>query len=248
MRLDALPTLFCPGCGNGIVQHAMIAAVDKLGVRDDVAFVSGIGCSSWIPCYFDMDVMHTTHGRAMAFAQGLKLVRPDKKIIVVTGDGDCLAIGGNHFLHACKRNIDLTVILVNNHIYGMTGGQKSPATPKGACTKTSPWGVYEEPMSGAETAVGLGASYVARWTAAHPVQLQKSIEEGINHNGFSLIEVISPCPTQSGKEIYGDKDPANIMECLKKTKCGVLSHDNDRPEYIGQMKERIRQWNENQYR
>jgi len=257
LRLDSLPTLFCPGCGNGIVQHAVISAIDRLGIRDDTAFVSGIGCSSWIPCYFNMDVMHTTHGRALAFAQGLKLAQPDKNIIVFTGDGDCLAIGGNHFMHACKRNIDLTVILVNNHIYGMTGGQKSPATPKGAATKTSPWGAYEEPMLGAETAVSLGAGYVARWTAAHPVPLQNSIEAGIKHKGFSLIEVISPCPTQSGKAVYGEKNPAFILEYLKnnsfvyregidepagKIKCGILRHDNDRAEYIELMNESVRQF------
>lgn len=255
LRLDALPTLFCPGCGNGIVQYAVISAIDRLGIRDDTAFVSGIGCSSWIPCYFNMDVMHTTHGRALAFAQGLKLARPDKKIIVFTGDGDCLAIGGNHFLHACKRNIDLTVILVNNYIYGMTGGQKSPATPMGAETKTSPWGAFEEPVQGAETAICLGASYVARWTAAHPVPLQNSIEAGIRHKGLSLIEVISPCPTQSGKAVYGDKSPAVIMEYLKnnsfvykegmdepagKIKCGILRHDNDKAEYIERMNASIK--------
>ncbi len=251
LRLDALPTLFCSGCGNGIIQYAAIATIEKLGIREDTACVSGIGCSSWIPCYLNMDVMHTTHGRALAFAQGLKLARPEKKVVVFTGDGDCLAIGGNHLLHACKRNIDLTVVLVNNHIYGMTGGQKSPATPEGAVTKTSPWGAYDEPMMGAEIAASLGATYVARWTTAHPVQLQKSIEAGIKHKGFSLIEVISQCPTQSGKSVYGSKDPAYIMEYLKensfiykegqeepegKIKCGILIHDNDRPEYIERMK------------
>lgn len=259
LRPDALPTLFCPGCGNGIVQYAAIAAIDHLNIRESAACVSGIGCSSWIPCYFDMDVMHTTHGRALAFAQGLKLAQPDKKVIVFTGDGDCLAIGGNHLLHACRRNIDLTVILVNNNIYGMTGGQKSPATPQNAITKTSPWGACDEPMQGAETAMDLGATYVARWTTAHPVQLQKSIEAGIKHKGFSLIEVISQCPTQSGKSIYGNKDPAFIMASLKensfvfkegmpeprgKIKCGVLKHDNDRLEYIERMSCHIKLFNE----
>ncbi len=257
LRLSALPTLFCPGCGNGIVQYAAIAAIDNLGIREETACVSGIGCSSWIPCYLNMDVMHTTHGRALAFAQGLKLARPEKKIIVFTGDGDCLAIGGNHLLHACKRNIDLTVILVNNHIYGMTGGQKSPATPEDASTKTSPWGSYETPIQGAELAVELGATYVARWTTAHPVQLQKSIEAGIKHKGFSLIEVISQCPTQSGKSVYGSKDPAYIVDYLKQNsyiykegmeekldriKCGVLMHDNDKPEYIQRMEARMKEY------
>ncbi|GAB1475921.1 2-oxoacid:ferredoxin oxidoreductase subunit beta [Bacillota bacterium] len=257
LRLNALPTLFCSGCGNGMVQYAAVAAIDNLGIREDTACVSGIGCSSWIPCYLNMDVMHTTHGRALAFAQGLKLARPEKKIIVFTGDGDCLAIGGNHLLHACKRNIDITVILVNNHIYGMTGGQKSPATPEDVLTKTSPWGSYETPVQGAELAIQLGATYVARWTTAHPVQLQKSIEAGIKHKGFSLIEVISQCPTQSGKGVYGSKDPAFIVDQLKKNsyiykegmeekpdriKCGVLIHDNDKPEYIERMEERMEEY------
>lgn len=250
LRLDALPTLFCPGCGNGIVQYQAIAAIDKLGIREDVACVSGIGCSSWIPCYLNLDVMHTTHGRALAFAQGLKLARPDKKILVFTGDGDCLAIGGNHMLHACKRNIDMTVIMVNNHIYGMTGGQKSPATPMGAATKTSPMGAIDEPIDGAELAMCMGASYVARWTVAHPIQLEKSIEAGMKHKGFSFIEVIAQCPTHSGKSVYGSKDPAFIMQYLKensyvykegmaeqkgKIKCGILKHDNDKMEYIERM-------------
>lgn len=259
LRLDALPTLFCPGCGNGIVQNAAIAAIDKLGIRKEIACVSGIGCSSWIPCYFNLDVMHTTHGRALAFAQGLKLSRPEKKVLVFTGDGDCLAIGGNHMLHACKRNIDMAVIMVNNHIYGMTGGQKSPATPKGVSTKTSPWGSYDEPMEGAELACSMGATYVARWTTAHPVQLEKSIRAGIEHKGFSFIEVISQCPIQSGKDVYGDKDPSFILNYLRensyvytegmaehkdKIKCGILKHDNDRTEYIERMQDQLRRYTE----
>lgn len=254
LRLDSLPTLFCPGCGNGIVQQAFVTAVDKLGIREDIACVSGIGCSSWVPCYLDLDVMHSTHGRAIAFAQGLKLARPEKKIAVFTGDGDCLAIGGNHFLHACKRNIDMVVIMINNHIYGMTGGQKSPATPKGTSTKTSPWGAYDEPIEGAELAICMGASYVARWTVSHPVQLEKSIEAAIKHKGFSFIEVIAQCPTQSGKSVYGDKDPSFIMKYLKensvmykegikapegKIVCGVLHHDNDKTEYIERMEAQL---------
>ncbi len=254
MRLDTLPTLFCPGCGNGIIQYAAISAIDRLGIRKDIACVSGIGCSSWIPCYFNMDVMHTIHGRALAFAQGLKLSRPEKEVLVFTGDGDCLAIGGNHMFHACKRNIDMTVVMVNNHIYGMTGGQKSPSTPLGANTKTSPWGSIDEPMEGAETAICMGATYVARWTVAQPVQLAKSIESGIKHKGMSFIEVITPCPTQSGSEVYGDKDPSFIINYLRKNsyvykegmpeekgkiKCGVLLHNNDKPEYIERMMTRM---------
>ncbi len=216
IKKESLPTLFCPGCGNGIIQYAAMEAMEKLQCKDDVACVSGIGCSSWIPCYYQLDVIHTMHGRALPFAEGLKLSRQDKKILVFTGDGDCMAIGGNHLLHAAQRNIDLTVVMVNNHIYGMTGGQKSPTTPVGSKTKTSPMGCIDEPMNACKLVMSLGASYVARWTTAHPVQLAKSIAEGLEHKGFSFIEVLSQCPVQAGKNVWGEKDPAKIMDLYKK--------------------------------
>lgn len=254
IKTDLLPTLFCPGCGNGIVQMAAIRAIDSLGIKEDVACVSGIGCSSWIPCYLKLDVMHTMHGRAIACAEGLKLARPDKKIMVFTGDGDCLAIGGNHFIHAAKRNIDLTVIMVNNYIYGMTGGQKSPATPTGSVTKTSPFGAIDEPMDGCKMAIAMGASYVARWTTAHPLQLEKAIKEGLTHNGFSFIEVLTQCPVQAGKNVYGEKDPMAIMKMYKektyiykegmdvpedKTRIGLLKHDKNAKEYIERIEDAL---------
>ncbi len=256
IKTELLPTLFCPGCGNGIIQFAAANAMDELGIKDDIACVSGIGCSSWIPCYYKLDVMHTMHGRALAFAEGLKLARPDKKIMVFTGDGDCLAIGGNHLLHAASRNIDLTVIMVNNYIYGMTGGQKSPSTPKGAITKTSPFGCIDEPINGCKLVMSLGASYVARWTTAHPVQLAKSIKDGLMHRGFSFIEVLSQCPVQAGKSIYGEKDPAKIMRLYKentylykegktriegKIPIGVFRNDDGAEEYIEKTEARLRE-------
>ena len=216
IKTESLPTLFCPGCGNGIIQYAAIEAFERLGIREDIACVSGIGCSSWIPCYYKLDVMHTMHGRAIAFAEGLKLAQPNKKIVVFTGDGDSVAIGGNHLLHAAARNIDLTVIMVNNYIYGMTGGQKSPTTPKEARTKTSPFGCIDEPIDSCRLVTSLGASYVARWTTAHPIQLEKAIAEGISHRGFSFIEVLSQCPVQAGKNVYGEKEPSKIMDGYKK--------------------------------
>lgn len=256
IKKESLPTLFCPGCGNGIIQVAAMNAMEELGVKDDIACVSGIGCSSWIPCYYKLDVMHTMHGRALAFAEGLKLARPDKKILVFTGDGDCLAIGGNHLLHAASRNIDLTVVMVNNYIYGMTGGQKSPTTPKDAVTKTSPFGSIDEPMNGCRLMMALGASYVARWTTAHPVQMAKSIAEGIAHRGFSFIEVLSQCPVQAGKSVYGEKDPVKIMKTYKentyiyregkdmeegKIPLGVFRNDTNAEEYIERVEARLRQ-------
>ncbi|MCL1983116.1 MAG: thiamine pyrophosphate-dependent enzyme [Clostridiales bacterium] len=247
IKTDSLPTLFCPGCGNGIIQVAAINAIHNLGIKQDVACVSGIGCSAWIPCYLKLDVMHTLHGRAIAFAEGLKFARPDKKIVVFTGDGDCLAIGGNHLIHAARRNIDLTIIMVNNYIYGMTGGQKSPATPKGSLTKTSPFGSVDEVIDGCDLVMTMGASYVARWTTAHPVQLEKAIRDGILHNGFSFIEVLSQCPVQAGKNVYGEKDAASIMRTYKnntyiwkdgteapkgKIRIGTLRHNKNAKEYI----------------
>ncbi len=256
IKTESLPTLFCPGCGNGIIQVAAMNAMEELGIKDDIACVSGIGCSSWIPCYFKLDVMHTMHGRALPFAEGLKLARPDKKIMVFTGDGDCLAIGGNHLLHAASRNIDLTVIMVNNYIYGMTGGQKSPSTPKGSVTKTSPFGSIDEPINGCKLVMALGASYVARWTTAHPVQLAKSIEEGLMHKGFSFIEVLSQCPVQAGKSVYGEKDPAKIMQGYKegtylykegkeavegKVPIGVFRNDTEAEEYIEKIEAKLKE-------
>lgn len=254
IKQDTLPTLFCAGCGNGIVQYAAMEAFDSLGIKDDIACVSGIGCSSWIPCYYRLDCLHTMHGRAIAFAEGLKLAQPDKKIVVFTGDGDCLAIGGNHLIHAAARNIDLTVIMVNNLIYGMTGGQKSPETPKGAITKTSPYGSTDEPIDGCGLAMAMGAGYVARWTTAHPVQLAKAVAEGITYRGFSFIEVLSQCPVQAGKSVYGEKEPAKILKKYKemtyihkdgvpapqgKIRIGLLKHDDSAEEYIDKVERNL---------
>ncbi len=216
IKKESLPYIFCPGCGNGIVLNAMIYAIEALGIKDDTACVSGIGCSSWIPPYLNMDVMHTIHGRAIAFAEGLKLSQPDKNIIVFTGDGDCLAIGGNHLLHAAKRNINITVIMINNYIYGMTGGQKSPTTPIDAKTKTSPYGAIDNPIDGCGVAMSAGATFCSRWTTGHPNQLKKAIQEGIAHNGFSFIEVLSQCPVQAGKSIFKERDPWKIIQYIRK--------------------------------
>ena len=265
IKTESLPTLFCPGCGNGIIQIAAMEAMEKLDCKDDVACVSGIGCSSWIPCYYKLDVIHSMHGRAIAFAEGLKLARPDKKIMVFTGDGDCMAIGGNHLLHAAQRNIDLTVVMVNNYIYGMTGGQKSPTTPIGAKTKTSPYGCIDEPMNGCKLVMSLGGSYVARWTTAHPVQLAKAIAEGLDHKGFSFIEVLAQCPVQAGKNVWGEKEPAKIMEKYKECTylykigsddptgamaeknseglipIGLFRHDQNATEYLERVEEKLAQ-------
>lgn len=215
LRKDALPTIFCPGCGDGQILNATIKAIDDLKIRKNIASVSGIGCSGWIPVYLDMDVLHSIHGRAVAAAEGLKLSSPDKKILVFTGDGDCVGIGGNHFIHAARRNIDLTVIMVNNFIYGMTGGQKAPTTPLKAVTKTSPYGNSERAFDASRLAITAGATYVARWATIYPNKLEAAIKNGIEHEGFSFIEVLSQCPVQTGKYIMNETNPWNMMNWFK---------------------------------
>ncbi|HUV31286.1 MAG TPA: 2-oxoacid:ferredoxin oxidoreductase subunit beta [Acidobacteriota bacterium] len=195
-----MPTVWCAGCGNGIVMSAVVRAIDKLGYsRDEVVMVSGIGCSSRMPIYLDFNALHTTHGRALAFATGVKFARPDLKVIVITGDGDALAIGGNHFIHACRRNIDITAILINNSIYGMTGGQGSPTTPGNAYSTTTPYGNVEKHFEPCELAAAAGATQVSRITVRHAPQMERLISEALEHHGFSFIEVISNCHTYFGR-------------------------------------------------
>ena len=194
-------TTTCPGCGNGIVAQAILRAIDELGLNiDDFVFVSGIGCSAWIPSpLFSADTLHTTHGRPIAFATGVKLGRPESYVMVASGDGDLTAIGGNHLIHAARKNIDITVVLVNNGIYGMTGGQTAPTTPRGLTTITSPYGSMEHAFNISEMITSAGAPYVARWTTNHPRQLTRSIKKGIQKKGFALVEAISQCPVQFGR-------------------------------------------------
>jgi len=200
LRVDKFPTVWCAGCGVGIVMGCIIRVVDKLKVNPDkVVIVSGIGCSSRMPGYLDFNTLHTTHGRALVFATGLKLAKPSLEIIVVMGDGDALAIGGNHLIHAARRNVNLTSIIINNWIYGMTGGQYSPATPRGAFATTAPYGNLEPPFEVPELVRGSGASYVARGTVYHTRQLDRLIERGMRKEGFGLVEVLSPCPVGFGR-------------------------------------------------
>lgn len=194
------PNIWCAGCGIGIVLGAIIRAVDSLGLdKNEIAMVSGIGCAGRMPVYVDFNTLHTTHGRALAFATGLKLVRPEMKVIVVMGDGDALAIGGNHFIHSARRNIGLTAIVVNNATYGMTGGQYSPTTPPGARTTTAPYGHIEPPFQIAELAKCAGAAFVARSTVYHVDELQEYIARALQKEGFSVVEAISYCHTTIGR-------------------------------------------------
>lgn len=200
LRTDRIPHIWCSGCGIGTVFSCVLSAIKKSGhPLDDVAMVSGIGCTGRMAGYVKLDSYHTTHGRAVPFATGLKLARPQSKVLVCSGDGDLLAIGGNHFIHAARRNIDITVVCVNNFNYGMTGGQLAPSTPFNARTTTSPIGCPEEPFNFCHMASASGAVYVARWTALHIRRLTDSISEALQKRGFSFVEVLSPCPTSFGR-------------------------------------------------
>lgn len=216
-RMDKLPHIWCPGCGNGIVTRALVQAIDNLKLhKDDVCIVSGIGCSSRAAGYLDFNTLHTTHGRALAFATGIKLAKPHLEVIVVTGDGDCTAIGGNHLIHAARRNIGITTIVYNNSIYGMTGGQYSPTTPFGDRGTTAPYGNFGQPFDLVELAGAAGATYTARSTVYHTVQLAAYIQNAIAHKGFSLVEAVSICPTYYGRKNHKGS-PAEMMEWLRDT-------------------------------
>jgi len=214
-RHKKFPHLWCAGCGIGIVMGSVLRSVQKLElVQDDVAVISGIGCTGRMPVYMDFNTMHTTHGRALAFATGLKLARPAMEVIVVMGDGDALAIGGNHFIHAARRNIDLTAIVVNNNIYGMTGGQSSPTTPLAARSATAPYGHIEQPFPVCDLAMAAGASFVARSTVYHVTELDRIMEQALLKNGFSVVEVVSYCHTTFGRA-NDLKSPIEMMRRLK---------------------------------
>ena len=202
LRPSAIRTANCPGCGNGILAQALLRAIDEEGIdMNEFVFVSGIGCAAWIPSpLFYADILHTTHGRPIAFATGIKLAAPDRRVMVVSGDGDLLAIGGNHFIHAARRNIDMVVICVNNGIYGMTGGQVAPTTPIGLKTVTTPYGNIENSFDICALAAAAGATFVARWTTYHTLQITRTVRKALSRKGFSCIEVISHCPVQFGKK------------------------------------------------
>ncbi len=186
------PHVWCPGCGNGIVLGSLVRAIDATGfTKDEIVLVSGIGCSGRMSVYVDFNTLHTTHGRALTFATGVKLANPKLRVIVVMGDGDATAIGGNHFIHAARRNLDLTAIIINNNTYGMTGGQNSPTTPYGSWAATAPFGNIEHAFSISEMAVTAGAAMVGRGTVYHVTLLDRLMEQALRKGGFAVVEVIS---------------------------------------------------------
>ncbi|MEE8589449.1 MAG: 2-oxoglutarate ferredoxin oxidoreductase subunit beta [Sulfurimonadaceae bacterium] len=201
LRLEKMPTLWCWGCGDGVILKAFIRAIDKMGVsQDDVCVVSGIGCSGRFSSYVDFNTVHTTHGRTVAYATGIKLAQPDKMVICVAGDGDALAIGGNHTIHGCRRNIDMTMIVINNFIYGLTNSQTSPTTPQGMWTVTQKVGNIDPTFNTCDLAIASGASFVARETMLEPKKLEKILIKAMEHKGFSMMEVLSNCHINLGRK------------------------------------------------
>lgn len=243
------PHIWCSGCGIGTAMGAVIRAIAECELdRDRVVMVSGIGCSSRMPIYVDFNTLHTTHGRPIAFATGIKLARPELEVIVITGDGDAAAIGGNHLIHACRRNINLTVVCINNSIYGMTGGQASPTTPQGKIASTARYGDFERAFNLCDLTAGAGAAFVARGAVYYARQLEKLVAQAIRKKGFAFVEVVSQCPTYYGRfnkfkspveMLYWQRDNTVNVKAAAKTKpeelegkllTGVLA-DLDYPEF-----------------
>jgi 2-oxoglutarate ferredoxin oxidoreductase subunit beta len=225
IRSERLPNIWCPGCGIGIVVGAYVKAIQKSTIpRDRHVSISGIGCTGRVSGYLNLDSYHTTHGRAIAFATGMAVAAPELEITVIAGDGDIGVIGGNHFIHAARRNVDLNVIMVNNFNYGMTGGQHGGTTPLGAKTHTSPYGNVETPFNIPYLVAAAGASFVARWTAMHVRQMTAAISRMMEVRGFAFMEVLSPCPPTFG-QFNGFPDALDMMEYFRDK--SVVDHNAD---------------------
>jgi len=220
-------TPFCPGCGHGILMNLILRGIDELKLNiDDMLFVSGIGCAAWIPSpNFNADTLHTLHGRAIAFATGAKLFNPRLKTIVISGDGDLTSIGGNHLIHAARRDTDLKVICANNMIYGMTGGQAASTSPLGTISATTASGNPFNPFDLCKLVLGAGAKYAARYSVTEPIALKEAIKKTINIKGFTFIEVLSPCPTQYGRRNQYDS-PTEMLSMLRE-RCITIDEGKD---------------------
>ena len=223
LRKRFLPHLWCAGCGHGTVLNSLLRSVEELDLaKEDIVMVTGIGCSARMAGYVDFHTMHTLHGRALAFATGIKMSRPELNLIVPMGDGDALAIGGNHFLHAARRNIDMTAIIMNNRIYGMTGGQFSPLSGEGTAATTAPWTSIDPAFDAMELAKAAGATFAARTTTFHARELQKLLTAAISHKGFSVVEVFSQCPTYYGRKNKAGDAP-KMLEGFRDGTAGIGS-------------------------
>ncbi|MBZ5579410.1 MAG: 2-oxoacid:ferredoxin oxidoreductase subunit beta [Acidobacteriia bacterium] len=258
LRMDRMPHIWCPGCGIGTTVNCFVRALlSSKSDLDHVAIVSGIGCTGRVAGYANLDSFHTTHGRAIPFATGLKLANPKLQVVVYSGDGDLFAIGGNHFIHAARRNMDLKVICVNNLTYAMTGGQTAPTTPGQVISATAPYGVFEPAFNLVQLAEAAGAAYVARWTTYHVTQLARSMGEVLNKKGFCFIEVLSPCPTlYQRRNKMGDgldtmkyyKEASKIRHGAPTGECALTKSgeivvgkfvDRDRPDYLELMRTQL---------
>jgi 2-oxoglutarate/2-oxoacid ferredoxin oxidoreductase subunit beta len=230
LRAEMMPHIWCPGCGVGIIVKSLIRAMDACGWKQDTtAMVSGIGCTSRAPGYVDMNTLHTTHGRALTFATGIKLARPDTNVVVISGDGDAAAIGGNHLIHTCRRNIDLTLIIVNNGIYGMTGGQYSPTSPADTRAATAPYGNIDPAFDLCELCIAAGATYVARAHVGNAVFMERLIRGGLQHKGCAVIEVMANCHTQYGRR-NKHPDPAELIQFIGDQAVPLSAYEKLTPE------------------
>ena len=256
LRLDKMPTLWCWGCGDGVILKSVIRAIDACGWKqDDVCVVSGIGCSGRFSSYVDFNTVHTTHGRTVAFATGIKLANPDKHVICVAGDGDALAIGGNHTIHGCRRNIDINLIVINNFIYGLTNSQTSPTTPQGFWTVSQKAGNIDPTFNACNLAIASGASFVARESMLDPKKLERVLIKGFQHKGFSFFDVFSNCHINLGRKNKMDSAMKNLEwidsitvplskwekmspeEQLNVFPTGILKHDENAKEYCEMCEE-----------
>ncbi len=216
IRNGNLPHFFCPGCGCGQILNYFLKAVDDLKLNlDEIITIGGVGCTARIPVYLSTDSFHGVHGRTLAWATGIKLYQPELKVVIFAGDGDLVSIGGNHFLHAARRNLDVTVFLVNNLNFAMTGGQVAPTTLFNSITMTTPYGSSENTLDICQLAKCAGATYVSRWSTAKPMQTIKSMKKALQHKGFSLVEILSQCPTNFGRYALKTGDPEKVLRWIE---------------------------------
>jgi len=234
VREDKMPHFFCPGCGCGQVLGSFLRGVDALKIDiDRMVTVAGVGCSARIPVYMKTDTMHGVHGRTLAWATGIKLHSPETKVVVFAGDGDAVSIGGNHFIHAARRNLDVLMVVVNNFNFAMTGGQVAPMTPPGSLTMTTPYGSGEAPFDMCALAVAAGASYVARTATTFISQMDQAIQKGLEHKGFGVIEVLSQCPTHFGRYALGSGNPEKNLDWIRELCVSKNQSSSMTPEELG---------------
>jgi 2-oxoglutarate ferredoxin oxidoreductase subunit beta len=230
LRLSMMPHFLCPGCGHGIALRALLWALHETAIdKDRLAVVSGIGCAGRLSAYVDANTYHVTHGRPIAFATGLALARPDLQVVVITGDGDCLAIGGNHLIHACRRNLKMTCLMLNNEVYGMTGGQVSPTTSESMLTTTTPLGNAEPAFDACALATAAGAGFVGREVTHHVPKLKELIRQGLRHPGFAFIEVLSDCTEIFGRKNELGSSPEMILRQKSEIRPGAYRDTVDTP-------------------